>query len=94
MKLNQFGNAVLIDVRTKKEFRKERLPNSILADKKKVLLSIADTLDHEQPLFVYCDEGSRSFTACILLADEGFKKIYNLEDGLIEWKRAGFQVVQ
>ncbi len=92
MELQKFGNAVLIDVRTKQEFKTERIPHSILADEKKVLMSMIDTLDREQPLFVYCDEGTRSFTACMILADNGFKNIYNLEKGLIEWKKQGFTV--
>ncbi len=90
MGLQKYGNAVLIDVRTKREHKTERIPNSVLADKKKVLMSMMDTLDREQPLYVYCDEGSRSFTACIILADNGFTHIYNLEKGLIEWKKQGF----
>ena len=92
MGLQKYGNAVLIDVRTKREHKTERIPNSVLADKKKVLMSMMDTLDREQPLFVYCDEGSRSFTACIILADNGFTHIYNLENGLIEWEKEGFAI--
>lgn len=94
IKMQQHDNSVLIDVRTKREYKKERIDNSILAKKKKILLSIADTLDHEQPVFVYCDVGTRSFTACIILTDMGFKNVYNLERGLIEWKEAGYPVVE
>lgn len=88
--LQQHDNSVLIDVRTKREYRKERIHGSILAEKREELLVIADTLDKEQPVFVYCDEGDRSFSACIILTDLGFKNVYNLERGLIDWKKQGY----
>lgn len=93
IEMESHSNAILLDVQTRKQYKKQHIAGSVLADEKKVLLSIADTLDLDQPLLVYCNEGDRSFTACMLLTDKGFKKVYNLEGGLKAWEEHGFPVV-
>jgi rhodanese-related sulfurtransferase len=85
MKLSQ--NEVLIDVRTKKEFKQERIPNALSASSSEILYSMTDTLDLEQPIFIYCEEESRSLTACSLLMERGFKHVYMLNDGILGWKK-------
>ena len=79
-------NEILIDVRTLKEYKKERIPDAIFASNSEKLFSITDTLDFEQPLFVYCEEESRSISACNHLKTRGFKYVYFLKDGIIGWK--------
>ena len=86
IQMHRFSNHVLIDVRTYGEFRKERITNAILARNSEELFRVSDTLDLEQPLFIYCDVESRSITACELLHDKGFKYLYILEEGIIGWK--------
>lgn len=86
--------AVIIDVRTKKEFKKGHLRNAVNAKDSKVLNQITDSLDLDQPLLVYCDEGTRSFTACIILVEKGFINVYNLETGLIGWKESDFELTK
>ncbi len=84
MKLKE--NPILIDVRTVREFQKERIPDALLANNSDVLFSITDTLDLEQPLFIYCDDEGRSSTACTFLIEKGFINVYLLKEGLIGWK--------
>ena len=86
--------AVILDVRTKKEYRKGHISNSFNAGNSKALTKITDTLDLDQPLLVYCDEGTRSFTACIILKEKGFLNVFNLETGLIGWKESGFNLIK
>lgn len=47
-----------------------------------------DWLDgyEETPILVYCKEGTRSSTACDILEDNGFNKIYNMVGGYMEWQ--------
>ena len=92
IRMNLSENEVLIDVRTVEEFKKERIPNAIPANNSKKLFSITDTLDLEQPLFIYCDEESRSITACKYLQTRGFKYVYFLKDGIVGWKRKNLNV--
>jgi rhodanese-related sulfurtransferase len=87
-------SAVIIDVRTKKDYKKGHIENSISAIDIKTLDKIIGTLDFEQPLLIYCTEGLRSIEACIYLQDKGFLTVYNLETGLLSWKEAGFKLTK
>ena len=90
--MNLYQNEVLIDVRTQKEYNRERIPNALSASNRKILLALTDTLDLEQPLFIYCEEESRSITACSFLQERGFKYVYMLKDGIIGWKERDFTI--
>lgn len=50
------------------------------------MYNIDDISDYkDKNIIVYCRSGHRSITACNLLELEGFKNIYNLEKGIIEF---------
>ena len=83
---------LIIDTRTYKEFRQERIPGAILCENRSVLESILDSLDLDQHIFVYCDDGDRSLVACRILARKGFRNVYNLSGGLIEWKLSSYDI--
>ncbi len=80
---------ILIDVRTRLEYRISRIPGAILAERNSVLYSLTDTLDRETPLLLYCTTHTRSLSAAKLLAEKGFKNIFVLGPGILGWKSAG-----
>jgi rhodanese-related sulfurtransferase len=43
-------------------------------------------------IIVYCKSGSRSAQASRILADHGFKRIYNMLGGIVAWMQAGYQI--
>lgn len=45
-----------------------------------------DELDKDQDIFVICRTGTRSDLAAKILADKGFKKVYNVLPGMSAWK--------
>lgn len=90
--VSEHANSVIIDVRYWKDYRKKRIKNALFAEKSKQLKAICDTLDLEQPILIYCDYGDRSVTAADFILDWGFKKVYNLKEGLKDWKRVGFDL--
>lgn len=93
IQMEQHWDAVVLDVRLFSEYRKERIPGALLAEKKSRLIDLTDTLDKETPMFVYCEDAQRSRTVCGILTGElEFQHVYNLEGGLIEWKRHGLPV--
>ncbi len=92
IQMNLTEDEVLIDVRTVKEFQKERLHHAILASNSNVLFSIADTLDLEQPIFIYCEDEARSITACTFLIERGFRNVYMLKEGINGWKRRNLEI--
>jgi len=90
--MQQHDYHIIVDARTYDEFRTERIPGAILAEKSEELYSITDTLDLDCPVFIYCSDNIRSKTASEMLAKKGFTRIYNLKDGLIGWKWNGLKL--
>jgi len=84
-KLNEHRNAVLLDVRTAAEFRRERIPNAINIDITSggFQTKIA-TLDKTKTYFVYCRSGGRSGHACSVMSNEGLT-VFNLSGGISNW---------
>lgn len=88
-------NGTFIDVRTKSEFLAEHIKNSgqlnyyALDFKKKLLL-----LPRNQPIYLYCNTGYRSQKAAEYLIKKGYKNIYNLEHGIMEWNLRELPVVE
>lgn len=78
---------VLLDVRMKWEYDKEKIPKSqnfdvsnAVAFRKKI-----DYMDRAKPYFVYCQSGMRSAKACRLMTEMGFEDVTNLKGGIRQW---------
>ena len=80
-------NAVIIDVRTPEEFDISRIPNSINIDfyNPQNFMQEIEKLDKDISLYVYCRTGIRSSNSCQLMIELGFKNVYNLLGGIVEW---------
>lgn len=50
-----------------------------------------EKLDKEKPVAVYCKAGGRSRRAQTILANQGFKEVYNVDGGFDAWKAAGYE---
>jgi rhodanese-related sulfurtransferase len=48
----------------------------------------------DKDLLIYCATGNRSTVAAKILIDNGFKRIFNLRQGISGWKRDKHPVVQ
>lgn len=81
---------ILLDVRSPKEHRKNRIPGTDALIPLKQLRSRIDEIDSDR-LVVYCRSGNRSGTACRVLEDAGIEAV-NLSGGIIAWSRAGLPV--
>lgn len=80
--------AIILDVRTQKEFDAGNIPGAILNDvKQSDFKDKLSGLDKEASYLVYCRSGVRSLTACSIMSGEGFKKLYNLKGGYIAWNK-------
>ena len=89
--LHSHPQAVLIDVRIMREYRRERIPGAYAAENREELLVLTDTLDRGEPLFLYCDDITRSRQAGEYLKEAGFLRIYLLAGGMYAWKRDGYE---
>jgi rhodanese-related sulfurtransferase len=89
------NTTVVLDVRTKDEYKSGHIPGSVLID------FTADDfeqqvakLDKNKTYLVHCASGGRSARACKKMDALGFKKLYNLEGGMGAWEKAGKPVVK
>lgn len=80
----------LVDVRTSNEFLEGHIKNShnICVTDNDFEKQVA-SLDKEKPVYVYCKKGGRSARAAEILKEMGFKKIYDLEGGIVLWEESG-----
>ncbi|MFO7929476.1 MAG: rhodanese-like domain-containing protein [Candidatus Humimicrobiaceae bacterium] len=83
----------LLDVRTEEEFSSGHIEEAInipVGDLDQRLGKIPGN----KKIIVYCRSGTRSRRAADILIDNGFKQVYNMEGGIIEWKNKGLSVVE
>lgn len=82
----------LVDVRTPEEFEAGHIPGAILIDVKSADFDrqAEKKLKKDLPVAVYCRSGMRSLKAAGQLKDKGFKTIYNLKGGFMEWQDKRF----
>lgn len=88
------NKGTLLDVRTEPEFANGHIPDAgqlnyyALDFRKKLLL-----LPKNQPVFLYCNTGYRSQKAAEILVENGFTKVYNLQQGIMEWDLQNLPVI-
>ena len=87
-KLRVRSEAQVLDIRTSKEVKEGRIPNSINIDffAKDFIDQCESKFNKKKPLLVYCAAGGRSSKAIKNLSKVGFKKVYELEGGFDEWR--------
>ncbi len=79
--------AIILDVRTPGEFEKGHLENAVNINwngndfERRI-----SELDKSQPVFVYCLSGGRSAHAANKLRKQGFKVVYEMPGGMMEWR--------
>ncbi len=89
-KLSSTSNSYLLDVRTPEEFASGFLKNALNIDwNNENFDTEVSKLDKENPVFIYCLSGGRSNQAANKLKELGFKTIYELEGGILQWRNAG-----
>ena len=90
----EINNAVLVDVRTHDEYNSGYIENSLNIDYLSNDFSEnVEKLDKNIPIVLYCRSGKRSSLSANKLSELGFKEIYNLEGGILEWIELGNSVV-
>ena len=94
-KLQEEKDEIILDVRTPEEFASGHMAGAILMNvKDDDFRDNIQTLDTSKAIFVYCSAGVRSAKAASVLAESGFDKVYQLENGLKAWNEAGKDLVK
>jgi len=87
-------SSILIDVREPFEFKGKRISDALNIPSSGNLERAADTLNREYTLFLYCTSGYRSSRVATTLYEKGFRKLCNLEGGIVAWRKEGLPVVK
>ncbi|MCZ7400441.1 MAG: rhodanese-like domain-containing protein [Candidatus Methanoperedens sp.] len=87
------GDVLILDVRTQEEYDAGHIRNSTLIPVQ-VLDKRWNELPRDKKILVYCRSGHRSLQASEILVNNGFKEIYNMKGGIMEWINAGYDVIK
>jgi rhodanese-related sulfurtransferase len=78
---------VLLDVRSEAAYEQGHIPGAVNIPLSQLGYRLF-ALDRTRDIIVYCNLGVGSVVACQILANAGFKDVYNLRGGLSEWNYA------
>jgi rhodanese-related sulfurtransferase len=84
---------LILDIRTAEEYSKSHIRGAVNIDYG--INNFSDSIalfDRSKNYLLYCRTGRDSKSAFNLMRDLGFKELYNLEGGILEWVNEGFRV--
>ena len=88
------AGVVILDVRTPEEFMAGHIQGAINIDVEGVGFDTEIAkLDKEATYAVYCRSGRRSVVAVDAMEKNGFSKLFNLSDGVIDWQANSLPLV-
>ena len=86
---------IILDVRTRREYKRGHLENSILIPVQVLQKRIRElNYPKDGAIMVYCATGNRSTVASKILIDAGFTDVFNLEHGIVDWVKKHYPVVR
>ena len=82
-KLLETKKIYIIDVRDKEEFFANNIKKSVNIPVANIKRDIKKVVKNKnEKIIVYCSTGVRSVVACQILADMGYKNVYNISTGV------------
>lgn len=84
---------VILDTRSPQEYEEGHLENARFVNFETFSLQEVADLSKDQKIVVYCKVGGRSNQVAQQLIDAGYKRVKNLEGGIINWKEQGYETV-
>ena len=79
-------NALVVDVRAQKDFKRVRIANSVNIPANEIQNRLGQ-LSKDRTIIVVDNSGNMSAAASKLLRGVGFTKVYVLDSGLVGWMR-------
>jgi len=80
----------IVDVRTPEEYKLGHIYDAVNIDVNAPNFSSQiQVLDKNRPVAVYCRVGTRSMEAAQILSEQGFRIIFNLDGGIVQWMKDG-----
>jgi rhodanese-related sulfurtransferase len=86
---------LVLDVRTPGEYNRGHLKDSVLIPVQQLQARWQEIAGYKnKDVLIYCATGNRSTVAAKILIDNGFKRIFNLRQGISGWEREKLPVIQ
>lgn len=86
---------LVLDVRTPGEYSRGHLKDSVLIPVQQLQARWQEIAGYKnKDVMIYCATGNRSTVAAKILIDNGFKRIFNLRQGISGWEREKLPVIQ
>ncbi len=87
-------NALVLDVREKKEFKVGHLVDSVNIPQTQIANRLSELeKDKSRPIIVVCKAGQTAGMASKMLKDNGFESVYRLSGGIMEWTNSNLPLV-
>jgi sulfur-carrier protein adenylyltransferase/sulfurtransferase len=81
---NRKGEFLLLDIRQLEEYKQGHIPGALLIPLGELEARHGE-LDRDEKIIVYCRSGHRSKAAAIALCRLGFRCVYHMDGGIINW---------
>ncbi len=89
------SDAIVVDVREKKEFETGHIVDSINIPLAKLKQRVTELTKHKaKPVVVVCKMGQHSGDAAKTLQEAGHAEVFKLAGGLTEWKAQSLPLIQ
>ena len=89
------ANPLVLDVRTRQEYARGHLPDSVLIPVQELAQRVGEISgDRDRQVLIYCATGNRSTVAAKILLEAGFDQVVNMRDGIAGWWQNRLPVVQ
>lgn len=82
----------ILDVRTQQEYDEGHIRDAKLIPLQNLNAKLGE-IPKEKNIVVYSND-SRSINASEILINNGFTQVYNMEEGIMGWSKAGFEIVK
>ena len=91
----QSSQQIVVDVRTPKEYNSGHIKEAINIDfRDEGFTDEISKLKKDVPVFLYCRSGGRSGSAAKSLKKMGFKHVFDLEGGVLNWSKNNLELVK
>lgn len=88
-------DAVVVDIREKKEFDEGHVVDAINIPLAKLKQRVTELKKYkDKPVIVVCKLGQQSADAARTLKEEGYTQVYRMSGGITEWKSQSLPLIQ
>ncbi len=89
------SDPLILDVRTPNEYYGGHIENAKLIPLQQLEKRFSEIENYkDKNILIYCRSGNRSTVASEILIDNGFKRLYNLRDGILGWEKSGYKMMK